>query len=336
MSTTARLGAALLLSFNAAGCAPHPGAGEALSPENARATLARAAADSAARLAVANERALAPGPLAAASVGVAPLAVDLADSTLAPLGYGLADLLITDLARSARLQVVDRVRVDALMRELGFAASGRVDSATAPRVGRLIAARRLLNGRVFSTGSVLRIEERIVDVERATIESSPSVSSNGLDGVLEAEKQIALALFDALGVSLTPAERSAVEQRPTKNLTAFLAFSRGVREEALGHFDQAAVEYGSAVAADPSFALAARHRAGLRSVAPRGSFAAARMSRASPSGGRELRGVIDALNPSPAGRLRHIGNRGGDAVQSATQGAVGGTVIIVIFIPPSA
>ncbi|MDQ6885904.1 MAG: CsgG/HfaB family protein [Gemmatimonadota bacterium] len=335
MINSSRLGCALFLALGAA-CAPRAGGGGGPSPENARAALARAEADSAIKLAIADERARATGPLAPASVGVAPLTVDLADSTLAPLGYGLADLLITDLARSARLQVVDRIRVDALMRELGLAASGRVDSASAPRVGRLIAARRLLTGRVSSgRGSALVIEERIVDVERAAIEGSPSVTADRLEGVLDAEKAIALALFEALGVSLTPAERAAVEQRPTKNLAAFLAFSRGVREEALGRFDQASVEYGRALTADPDFTLAARHRAGLRPVAPRASLRAARMAHGSRAGGRELRGVVDAVNPSPAGRLGRIGNRGGDAVQSATQTAAGGTVIIVIFIPPS-
>jgi hypothetical protein len=61
------------------------------------------------------------------------------DTLIAPLAYGLADLLITALQRSGQLQIVDRLRLDALLRETQLVEAGRVDRTTAPRVGSWLA-----------------------------------------------------------------------------------------------------------------------------------------------------------------------------------------------------
>ena len=122
------VGGILALSL-AMACAPL--AGPRTTPQ------AIAVADSAVKAAMAMETKIDPRRFSDATIGVTPFRVTTTDSTLAVLGFGLADLLITDLARSGQLRVVDRLRVDALMRELALAGSGRVDSASAPRAGRL-------------------------------------------------------------------------------------------------------------------------------------------------------------------------------------------------------
>jgi len=98
-------------------------------------------AEEAARSAIANERAINVASLPERSVGVTPFAVSTSDTTIAPLAYGLADILITDLQRSGQLQLVDRLRLDALLREVELVGPGRVDTMTAPRVGQLVGAR---------------------------------------------------------------------------------------------------------------------------------------------------------------------------------------------------
>src|ERR1043165_6040289 len=107
-----------------------------------------AEAEAAARAAVAGERSINPAQFPSQSVAVPPLSIASSDTTLVTLGYGLADLLATDLAVSSRLSVVERIRLDAVLRELQLASSGAVDSSTAPRVGRIAGARRLIIGDV--------------------------------------------------------------------------------------------------------------------------------------------------------------------------------------------
>src|SRR5947209_250361 len=107
-------------------------------------------ADAAARAAIASEKTIDPTRIPERAVAVPPMSITSSDTTLAPLAYGLAELLANDLARSSRLTVVERLRIDAVLRELRLSSSGTgvVDSSSAARVGRLIGARRLIVGRV--------------------------------------------------------------------------------------------------------------------------------------------------------------------------------------------
>jgi TolB-like protein len=186
------------------------------------------------------------------------------DTALAPLAYGLADLLTTDLARSSQLQLVDRLALDATLRELRLVETGRVDPATAPRVGRVVGARRLIVGSLAQPdGGTLGIEARVADVATTQLQQSVSATTPVAD-ILRAEKELAFRIFDALGVRLTPAERVAVEQRQTQNLAALLAYSRGVRYELEGRLDQAAESYLGALRQDPNFERAAERLTGIR------------------------------------------------------------------------
>lgn len=57
-------------------------------------------------------------------------------SELDPLQKGLALMLITDLFTVKGLQVVERVKLQALVEEMGFGTSGLVEAGNAPRVDR--------------------------------------------------------------------------------------------------------------------------------------------------------------------------------------------------------
>jgi TolB-like protein len=215
-----------------------------------------AAADSVVKAAMGREAAIDPRTFPETTVGVTPFRVTSADTTLLVLGYGLADLLITDLSRASRLRVVDRLRVDALMRELSLVASGRVDSASAPRAGRLLGARRLVLGSLTTDArGPARLDGRVGDVVTGRVSATPT-SRAPIDAILDAEKSLAFSLFQTLGVTLTPGERNLVEQRPTKSLAALLAYSRGVRDEELKDLRKARGEYQAALRLDPAFPAA--------------------------------------------------------------------------------
>lgn len=238
----------LAVALGVAACRPAP-TGHTAPDRSSEAELA-------ARHAVATEVEIRADTFPLGSVGVSPFAVGAVDTLIAPLAYGLADLLVTDLARSAQLRVVDRLRLDALLREIRLVEAGRVDPATAPRVGRLVGARRLVVGALAQQpGNRVAIQARVADVATGDVRSAVSASAS-LSEILDAEKELAMRLFSELGVNLTPAEQRAIEARPTRNLTALLAYSRGVRYEVEGQYNAAAAEYRSALRLDPTFTLA--------------------------------------------------------------------------------
>jgi TolB-like protein len=232
-----------------------------------------ATADSTARSALAAERALG-AEASARTIAVLPLAVRAADSTLAPLGYAIADLFATDLARSRHLAVVERARLAEVTRELDLGATGVVDSASVPRAGRLLGAQRLIVGSVVDRGrGEFAVEVRIASPTDGRVERALSARAP-LREILAAERALALRVYEALGVTLTPAEREAVERAPAPTLSALLAYGAGVRDESRGDVASAALHYDDAARLDAAFAGAREARTRLGGAASRGARAA--------------------------------------------------------------
>lgn len=191
------------------------------------------------------------------TVAVLPLTFSGSDTTLRPLGRGLAELLTTDLARSPKLTVVERERVQALLDEIKLQQSGATDTATGVRAGKILRAGSLVAGGIRQTGSDIRVDAPIVNVNRDSVVASPS-DSRTLDQLFTIEQNIAFGIFNSLGITLTTAERDAITQRPTKSLAAFLAYSRGLTFQDEGRFDDASRLFDQALRLDPGFGAAAQ------------------------------------------------------------------------------
>lgn len=241
----------------AAACAGNPAA--------RRATLI-ADADRAAKAAVERESQLDVAKIPARTFSVLPFTVAMRDTVLDPLSFGLASLLVNDLATSPQLQLVERLKTDAILRELDLVDEGVVDPKMAPRVGRLVGARRLLIGDAArGPGNTIRLSARVVDVISGTVQDLV-VAEAPLDRVIDAEKALALTIFEALGITLTPSQRVQVEQRQTTQLAALVAYGKGAEAEARGDATRATQSYQDAARLDASFS-AARTQAAANTVA---------------------------------------------------------------------
>ena len=201
-----------------------------------------------------------------ATLAVLPFSVDPRDTVLAALGYALPDLLTTDLARSRRLTLVERAQLATILREQRLANSGLVDPRTAPRLGRLLQAERLVTGSLSREGaSTIRFEARIVDVETGRIDTA-LVATAPMNDVLAAEKAVAFRLFDYLGVNLSPQERALVAQAPTRNVEALVAYGVGVKQEVNGQYAAAVSSFERATRADAAFRESSARARGVRAA----------------------------------------------------------------------
>lgn len=219
------------------------------------AALQRKQLEETARAEVRDEQRLAQVPGTPNVVAVLPLAFSGADTSLKPLERGLAELLTTDLARSSRLTVVERLRLQAVLDEIKLQRSGATDSTSSVRAGKILQAGRLVQGSILQQGQDLRVDAAVIDVPTTRVAGATN-DNRALDQLLTLEKNIALGLFQQLGVTLTTAERNAIEQRPTRSLAAFVAYSRGLVLEDEGQFDRAETFYQEATRLDPGFAAA--------------------------------------------------------------------------------
>lgn len=229
----------------------------ASNPAARRATVI-ADADKAAKAALENENKLDAGKIPARTFAVLPFSVSSSDTLLKPLGFGLADLLVSDLSKSPELRLVERIQTNAMMRELNLVDEGVADPRQAPRVGRLIGARRILIGDAArGDGGTIRLSARVVDVIGGTVLELVSAEAP-LDRVIDAEKALALLIFERLGITLTPAQRNRIDQKQTVQLAALVAYGRGVQAEAKGDAAGATAAFEDASRLDAAFSAGAQ------------------------------------------------------------------------------
>lgn len=204
-------------------------------------------------------------------VAVLPLAYQGDNERYAPLGRGLSEMITVDLANIDELTLVERTRLQELLRELELAQTEYVDPSTAPRVGRLLGAGRLVGGGYNVLGDeTLRTDVTLADVEDAGQLPDVETRSGALADLFELKSEIVFQVVDRLGVELSTEEREQIQRVPTRNLQAFLAYSRGLEAEAQGNYEAAAEAYGQAHELDPGFSRAAEQQEEMQGLSAAG------------------------------------------------------------------
>jgi TolB-like protein len=257
------------------------------------------------REAVAAEGALTGVPARAGTVGVFPFLFSASDPTLEPLGRGLAELLVTDLAQTGRLTVLERARVQLLLDEMRLAADGLVQPSTAARTGRMLGAAHIVQGQVLGDPDALRLQAAVLDVASAAVQGSPIAEEDALRRLFDMQKRIALQVYESLGIQLTAAERERVEQRPTRNVRALLEFGLGLAADDAGRYADARRHFTAAARADRGF-TAARERATAAAETATAvattTQALARQATLEADGDADALAALDALVPGRGAR----------------------------------
>lgn len=192
-------------------------------------------------------------------VAVLPFVYQGENERYAPLSRGLSEMLSVDLANIERLQLVERTRLQVLLDELELSQSDFVDPSSAPQVGRILGAGRLIGGSYnVLSGDELRLEAALASIEERMQAPDFETRSGPLSNLFALQKELVFRVIDGLGIELTAEERAAIEVVPTENLQAFLAYSRGLEAEDAGNFRGATRAYQRAQSLDPGFERAAR------------------------------------------------------------------------------
>jgi len=207
-----------------------------------------------AKQAVANEDSLIQGLAADNTVAVTTFK-NLGSENLGPLGKGMAAMLIHDLSQVPDLQVVERVKLQALLQEMNLGTSGLVDQKTAPKVGKLLKSKHVTTGSLADLEKEnLQIVSVVVDAER--VDSIDTQEAQGmLKDFYDLEKIIACSIIEDLGrdCSKMPGAFGKVH---TKSLAALTAFSVGLDYLDQEKYDEARDAFQKAIDEDPDFDLA--------------------------------------------------------------------------------
>lgn len=175
---------------------------------------------------------------------------------LDPLQKGLTLMLITDLSGVKGLQLVERVRLQALIEETGLAVSGLVEPSTPSRIGKLLGAQWLVGGDIgVGQSAQLQIQSHLLEVLTQSILGRP-MAKGQLSDLFSMEKELLFNIIRLLKIKVTPAEEEELRKPISTNINALIALFKGVDESDRGNYEKASELYKKALKEDPNIGVA--------------------------------------------------------------------------------
>ena len=111
---------------------------------------------------------------------------DLSRST----GVMAADLMRTNLSNEKCFTVIERGRINLIIKEYNFQQTGLTDKSKAIELGRLLAANKILTGTVMKLGEQIVITVRLLDVESGRIDCGGKETVHSVEGLNTATEKL--------------------------------------------------------------------------------------------------------------------------------------------------
>jgi serine/threonine protein kinase/tetratricopeptide (TPR) repeat protein len=163
-----------------------------------------------------------------------------------PFADGIQDDILTKLAKIAGLKVISRTSV------MDYRGKRNVR-----QIGNELRVSHVLEGSVRRTGTHLRLNAQLIDTRSDTHVWAEQYDRD-LNDLFAIQSEIAQKVAAQLHVKITPAEKQAIQRKPTGDLVAFDLYSRANdilsgKNSRPQDFAQAVDLLNRAVARDPSF-----------------------------------------------------------------------------------
>jgi len=195
-------------------------------------------------------------PLNEKTLAVFPFIFSGQNTRYVPLEKGLTEMIMIDLGKISELQLVERVRLQALLDELVLIRTEYVDPIEAPRLGKLLGAGQIIGG----SFNIFENEETRVDATYWDIYHQKTPVSTGSSDVLsnffQMEKNMVFQIIEEMGIEITEEQREDIHHLPTRNLEAFIQYSMGLEYQDRGQMEEALHYFNNAGQLDNSFSLA--------------------------------------------------------------------------------
>jgi TolB-like protein/Tfp pilus assembly protein PilF len=184
------------------------------------------------------------------SIAVLPFENLSDDKENAYFADGIQDDVLTNLSKIGDLKVISRTSV--------MPYRGKTQNLR--EIGKALGVSTILEGSVRRAGNRVRVNVQLID---ATTDEHLWASDydRDLTDVFAIQTDLAQKIANELQAKLSPTEKARIENKPTQNSEAYLAFVRAhdlhsSSYEDLGKLKQAEESYERAITLDPKFALA--------------------------------------------------------------------------------
>jgi tetratricopeptide (TPR) repeat protein len=169
------------------------------------------------------------------------------------LGLGLSEMLTTDLGHVKQLRLLERVRLQTLLDELAAAKQEDFSQESAPRIGKLLGAGRIVSGG-FQVTNEKDLHIDLLSWDVINLDFTEAVTQEDeLSNLFRMEKALVFGIIDKMGIEITEEERNSIQRIPTANIQAFMAYCRGLEKEDASDFRGAASFYRQAAGLDADF-----------------------------------------------------------------------------------
>ncbi|HEX3866901.1 MAG TPA: FlgO family outer membrane protein [Gemmatimonadaceae bacterium] len=152
------------------------------------------------------------------------------------LGKGISSMMISDLSSVQEIQLVERDRMQDLLKEMELQHSKYFDSTTALKAGKMVGAQYVVVGAFAAVNPQMRIDTRVVKVETGEIVKTAQVTGDQ-NKFFDLEQKLADRLVDGLGLALSPEEQAKLAAQEQADridaLSTVEAFS-----QALSYYDK--------------------------------------------------------------------------------------------------
>ena len=143
------------------------------------------------------------------------------------LSKGIADMLITDLSKISDLEIVEREKLEELLKEIKLGKSSYFDQSTAQKLGKGLGAASILTGAFYIMDETLRIDARLINVETGKIIAAEEVTGSKRD-FFSLHKQLVSLLTKAFKIKYNPKNSSIINYDNKIELTAVVNYSNAL------------------------------------------------------------------------------------------------------------
>ena len=173
------------------------------------------------------------------------------------LQKGLTLMLITDLSNVKKIKVVERTRVQALVKELGLGELGLVESGTAPRVGRLLRTEYLVGGDILKLKiNEFQLKSDLLKVSTKGIAGQAISEGKLLEELFQMEKDLLFEIIKLLKIELSVEEKELLKKPLSISTEALLNFFKGIHNSDRDDYRKAVIFYEKALKEDPGLGIA--------------------------------------------------------------------------------
>ncbi len=181
------------------------------------------------------------------------------------LQRGIPGMLISELSANPAARLVDRSETQRLVDEQNLARDGRVDAATAAKIGKLVGARYMIMGTFVDFYGKFRVDARIVDVETSEILKVVSAGPKDRKELFVLLRGVAEQIMKDTSLPPLPTEVAQATKARNVPTEALTLYSRALLYQDRGETAKAIDYYQRAIDVFPEYAEA---QEGLRKARP--------------------------------------------------------------------